>query len=385
MAKAAMKTMTETTTGGGMKLSIERAVLLKMLGHVQSVVEKRGTIPILSNVKLDAANGELAITATDMDISVMEKGAANVEEPGSATVPASTFYEIVRKIPEGAQIALHFADGKMGLTSAHSKFSLACLPVEEFPVLADEAMTHQFTLPAITLEALIDKTRFAISMEETRYYLNGIYFHAMQGDSSVMRAAATDGHRLSKIEIALPSGAAGMPGVIVPKKTIGGVRRLLEEGAETVEVGVSQNKIRFGIGNAVLVSKLIDGTFPDYERVIPAGNDKIMEVNTKALAEAVDRVSIVANDKLRAIKFSLEPGKLTLSASSPEAGTASEELEVRYSADALEIGFNARYIMDVLMEVEGDAQFVFADSAAPAIIRDAADVSAVYVVMPMRV
>lgn len=372
------------------KITCERAALLKALGHVQSVVERRGTIPILANVKLVAEGSQVSLTATDMDIAVVETFEAKTDVDGGITVPAHMLYEIVRKLPDGAQIELEVKDGdsKAVIKSGKSRFSLSVLSSDDFPVMAEGDLPHSFTITAAECEALVEKTRFAVSTEETRYYLNGVYLHAADDDGTqVLRAVATDGHRLARMQIALPDGAADIPGVIIPRKTIGELFKLVQEnGVENVDIALSENKIRFVCGSAIIVSKLIDGTFPDYDRVIPTGNDKIMEVEGKLFAEAVDRVSVIASEKSRGIKLTLNPNTLTLSAVSAEQGDATEEIAVNYGADTVEIGFNSRYLLDMMAQIEGDsAQFVFADSAAPALVRDPADVGALYVIMPMRV
>ncbi|MBL8630492.1 MAG: DNA polymerase III subunit beta [Rhodospirillaceae bacterium] len=372
-----------------MKFVIERAALLKSLGHVQSVVERRNTIPILSNVRIDAAKGNLALHATDMDIEIAESTAADVSKPGGTTTPVLTLYEIVRKLPDGSQVEVATStDGaQITLTAGRSKFTLACLPVEDFPAMTGGDLSHNFKLAAGDLRALIDRTKFAISTEETRYYLNGIYLHAAKNDGvNVLRAVATDGHRLARVEVPLPDGAAGMPGVIIPRKTVGELRKLIDETDADIAISLSDAKIRFGFDNVVLTSKLIDGTFPDYERVIPSGNDKTLEANRKEMAAAVDRVSAISSEKSRSIKMACEKGMITLSASSPEAGSATEEVEASYGAGHLEIGFNSRYLLDILQQIEGDAaRFSMSDAASPTVIRDVADGSAVYVLMPMRV
>ncbi len=374
-----------------MKAVIERATLLKGLGHVQSVVERRNTIPILSNVMIEAGtDGVIRLMATDLDLQINETMEAQVETAGSTTVSAHTLFDIARKLPEGSQVSLTAADGKMQVVAARSRFNLSTLPRDDFPVIAEGDLPIQFELPAATLRQIIDKTRFAISTEETRYYLNGIFFHVAEsselGASPVIKAAATDGHRLARVTVPQPEGAAGMPDIIVPRKCVSELRKLLDEVDGTVDVALSATKIRFGLGTAVLTSKLIDGTFPDYSRVIPTGNDKLLKIDPSSLMEGVDRVSTIASEKTRAVKVALERDKVTLSVTSPENGTASEEVSGDYASDSMEIGFNARYLMDILQQVEGDSVEVhLADSAAPTLIRENEKSSALYVLMPMRV
>ncbi len=373
-----------------MKLTIERAALLKALAHVQSVVERRNTIPILSNVLLDARDGTVGLTATDMDLDIIERVPCTVALDGAATAPAHTLYDIVRKLPEGAQIELDGGGEKERLTvrAGRSTFTLPSLPVADFPNLPTDELPYSFTLAAEELKSLIDRTKFAISTEETRYYLNGIFFQAAetaQGD--LLRAVATDGHRLARAEQALPDGAKGMPSIILPRKTVAEIRKLLDESDAAVTVALSDTRIRFGLGAVIaLSSKLIDGTFPDYERVIPTGNDKVLEIDCKAFAQAVDRVATISTEKTRAVKLALDAHVLTLSANSPDLGSAVEELEVVYDTAAIEIGFNSRYLLDIMGQIQGDtAQFLMADSASPTVVRDRADASAIYVLMPMRV
>jgi DNA polymerase-3 subunit beta len=371
-----------------MKLTIERAALLKSLGHAQSVVERRNTIPILSNVLVQAKANTVALTATDMDLTIVEGAPASVGEDGATTVSAHTLYDIVRKLPDGAQVELGSGgeSGRLGLRAGRSKFQLATLPKEDFPVPADGDLTRTFSLQAAELRGLIDRTRFAISTEETRYYLNGIYLHASDGDNACLRAVATDGHRLARVQVALPEGAEDMPGVIVPRKTVNELRKLIDDVEGPIHIALSETRIRFAFDDVVLTSKLIDGTFPDYERVIPTGNDQVMTVQRKDFADAVDRVSTISTEKSRAVKLHVENGTLVLSATSPENDTATEEIEVEYGGPALEIGFNSRYLLDIALQLEGDkAAFRMADASSPTIIEDEADRSALYVLMPMRV
>jgi DNA polymerase-3 subunit beta len=367
-----------------MKATIERATLLKSLGHVQSVVERRNTIPILSNVLMEAReDGSIRLMATDLDLQVDESVPANVSQAGAITVSAHTFFDIVRKLPEGSQVELSAAEGKMQVVAGRARFNLSTLPRDDFPVIAEGELPTRFELPAATLRQIIEKTRFAISSEETRYYLMGIFFHVVDDQ---LRAAATDGHRLARITIAKPDGADGMPDVIVPRKCVQELYRLLEELEGTVEISMSPTKIRFGLGSAILTSKLIDGTFPDYNRVIPTGNDKLLKLDPKSFSAGVDRVSTIASEKTRAVKVSLDRDKVTLSVTSPENGVATEELAADYGSDGIEIGFNAKYLLDILGEIDGDVVEVhLADAAAPTLLRENDKSNALYVLMPMRV
>ena len=371
-----------------MKATIERANLLRSLGHVQSVVERRNTIPILSNVLIEAmADGSMRLMATDLDLQINETmEAASVEVAGSTTVSAHTLFDIVRKLPEGTQVSLTASDGKMQVVAARSRYSLNTLPRDDFPIIAEGDLPTKFELPAVTLRQIIDKTRFAISTEETRYYLNGIFLHVADDGQPVLKAAATDGHRLARVTVPRPEGAEGMPDIIVPRKCVAELRKLLDEVEGTVEVTLSATKIRFGLGTAVLTSQLIDGSFPDYNRVIPTGNDKILKIDPKAFMAGVDRVSTIALEKTRAVKMALEPDRITLSVTSPENGTAAEEVPGEYGSDAFEIGFNARYLMDILSQIESETVEVhLADAAAPTLIRENDKSPALYVLMPMRV
>jgi DNA polymerase-3 subunit beta len=367
-----------------MKATIERATLLKSLGHVQSVVERRNTIPILSNVMIDAKDdGSIRLMATDLDLQVDESVPAQVSQAGATTVSAHTFFDIVRKLPEGSQVELSAADGKMQVVAGRARFNLSTLPRDDFPVIAEGELPTRFELPAATLRQIIDKTRFAISTEETRYYLMGIFLHVADDK---MKAAATDGHRLARVTVEKPEGADGMPDVIIPRKCVAELRKLLDEVEGTVEVSLSPTKVRFGLGSAVLTSKLIDGTFPDYNRVIPTANDKLLKLDPKTFMAGVDRVSTIASEKTRAVKMALDRDKVTLSVTSPENGLAIEELPADYGNDGIEIGFNARYLMDILAQIEGDSVEVhLADAAAPTLLRENDKSNALYVLMPMRV
>lgn len=372
-----------------MKVSIERTALLKAMGQAQSVVERRNTIPILGNVLIEAEGAQVSFRATDLDIEVVDRVAAMVEGAGATTVSAHLLHEIVRKLPDGALVSLtdQPQSGRLEVRAGRSTFSLATLPREDFPVMASSEYASNFAAPAGLLRRLFDKSKFAISTEETRYYLNGVYMHVADGEEGpVLRCVATDGHRLARIDAPLPEGAAGMPGVIVPRKTVGELRKLLDDDEAQIAVSVSETKVRFATPEITLTSKVIDGTFPDYTRVIPHSNARRLEVDATEFAQAVDRVATVSSERARAVKLSLDEDRLVLSVNAPDAGMAEEELAVAYGDDRLEIGFNAKYLLEIAGQVDREnAVFLFNSSGDPTLMREGGDTSAIYVVMPMRV
>ena len=372
-----------------MKFSIERAALLKAVAQAQSVVERRNTIPILANVLIEAQDSDVRFRATDLDIEVVDRADAQVERAGATTVSAVLLHEIVRKLPDGSLVTLtdDGAEGRLTVEAGRSNFSLATLPKEDFPVMATSEYSSNFSAPAVVLRRLFDKSKFAISTEETRYYLNGVYMHISDSDGGkVLRCVATDGHRLARIDAELPSGAAEMPGVIVPRKTVGELRKLLDDDEAKIAVSVSETKIRFATPDITLTSKVIDGTFPDYTRVIPQGNTRKLEVDAAEFAKAVDRVATVSSERSRAVKLTLAEDKLILSVNAPDSGAAEEELAVAYGDEHLEIGFNAKYLLEIANQVDREnAVFMFNSSGDPTLMREGNDTSAVYVVMPMRV
>lgn len=372
-----------------MKFSMERAALLRAVAQAQSVVERRNTIPILANVLIEAEGETVTFRATDLDIEVLDRAVAQVEKAGGTTVSAVTLHEIVRKLPDGAlvELAADPGAGRLSVSAGRSHFSLATLPKEDFPVMASSEYDTNFSAKAEVLRRLFDKSKFAISTEETRYYLNGVYMHVADGeDGKVLRCVATDGHRLARIDAALPAGAEDMPGVIVPRKTVGELRKLLDQDDMDIAVSVSETKVRFATPDITLTSKVIDGTFPDYTRVIPSGNTRQLEVDASEFAKAVDRVATVSSERSRAVKMQLDEDRLILSVNAPDSGAAEEELAVAYGDERLEIGFNAKYLLEIASQVDREnAVFLFNSSGDPTLMREGGDTSAVYVVMPMRV
>ncbi|HEX3407995.1 MAG TPA: DNA polymerase III subunit beta [Caulobacteraceae bacterium] len=377
-----------------MKLTIERAALLKALGHVQSVVERRNTIPILSNVLMSANDGRVAFSATDLDMEVADSTPANVDGTGQITAPAHTLYEIVRKLPEGADVSLSYTgeDPRLQVRAGRSRFNLPVLPAGDFPMMSSDGLSDPIGVDTNDLVRLIDKTRFAISTEETRYYLNGLYLHAVVEDGEAkLRAVATDGRRLALAEMPAPAGFSGAPGVIIPRKTINEARRLMDDAGETVTMGVSAQKVRFGFDHAAMTSKVIDGSFPPYERVIPRDNKRVIMLDNALFAAAVDRVATISTEQSRAVNLSIESGRMTLTVRTMDAGQAVEELEIDYDGEPFVVGFNARYLLDVTGQIGGDtAEFRFAEQAGgatlmdPTLVLDPTDAGVQYVLMPLR-
>jgi len=373
-----------------MRFVAGRNLLLSALGHITGIVERRNTIPILSNILIGAeSSGVLTLKATDLDMEAIETIPAKVETPGAVTVPAHTLHDIVRKLPDGAEIHIERKEpgGRLKVTAGRASFELAVLSADEFPDMGQAELPHRFTVEGGELKRLFEKSRFAISTEETRYYLNGIYLHRVDGGRTPkLRAVATDGHRLAQVETEATAGTEGMPGVIVPRKAVAEIVKLLDGGQAQVEVALSPAKIRFAVGDVVLTSKLIDGSFPDYARVIPAGNDKVLLLETADLVKAVDRVSTLSSEKGRAVKLEVGNTSVVVSANNPDSGSAEEEISASYQHEPLEIGFNARYLLDITAQIDGArAQFKFADGSSPTVVSDESDNTALYVLMPMRV
>ncbi len=365
--------------------TVTRTSLAKALGHVQRIIEKRNTIPILAHVLIEAGPDGLTFRGTDLDIEATETIPATVAQPGAITVPAHLLYDIARKLPDSADVAMTVEDGTLIVRAGRSRFRLQTLPASDFPSLDTGDLPTSFTMKAAAFKHLLDSCKFAISTEETRYYLNGIYLHTQFSSNALnIRAVATDGHRLARIENMAPEGISAMPGIILPRKAVSEVLKLLDD-AETVSVALSDKKIRFEIGKVVLTSKLIDGTFPDYQRVIPQGNDKRLVVNKNILSASVDRVSTLSSARGPAINLSIAYGKITLSVNDPDSGSASEEIDAEYDSAPIDIGFNSRYLMDVLANVEGDmVTMKMSDPGSPMLVNGEKD-DALYVLMPLRV
>ena len=375
-----------------MEIKANSSDLLKALNHIHGTVEVRHTLPILSNIVLSAENNELSLSSTNLDIFCSDKIDAEIVNSGEISVPAITFFEIVKRLPSGSDVILSMGDEdtELILKCGRSKFNLSTLKTEDFPILSDKDLSTNFVISADELSRMIDKTKFAISNEETRYYLNGIFFHKAESNSiKFLRAVATDGHRLAQYDIPLPQGAEEITGIIIPKKTVFELRKVLDDADGDVSVSLNENKIKFSFNNLKIISKVIDGTFPDYTKVIPQNNDKKFKTNNSELKNAIDRVSAVAineETKSKAIKLTIENNKLNLSVESQSKGSAKEEIDISYTNEKVDIGFNSRYLLDICNEVDGDEIDVnLLDSISPAIILDKTDENLFFVLMPMRI
>ena len=370
-----------------MAVDYEQASMVAVLARISSIVEKRNTIPILSNALIRAQGNRVEFIATDLDIEITDSiEAEDVTMPGEITVPAKTLHDIARKLKKGAVISTSLRDGRLSIKSGRSNFELPTLPSGDFPIMTSYDYDSDFTLASDGLKDLIDRTKFAISTEETRYYLNGIYLHVQDGK---LRAVATDGHRLAYYEIDTPAGAESMPGVIVPRKAIAEIRRLLESypADEDIQISISDSKIRVKIGHMQMVSKLIDGTFPDYERVIPRNNEKVMIVDGKVFTDAVDRVATINTEKSRSISMHIKDDLLTMASKSLDAAAeSSEQMNVEYNHEEMTIGFNAKYVADTFAQIDArSAEFYLDGPASPALIKDPDNPNSMFVLMPLRV
>ena len=371
-----------------MKFTVDKNIILKSLSHVQNIVEKRNTLPILSNILIEAKENSLVLSATDMDISITEKLNCNIIEEGSITVSAHTLYDIIRKLSDQSEIEIISNDGKIiSLRSGKSKFSLGCLPKEDFPIIEIDDLEIEINIDSQKFLKLIDKTRFAISNEETRYFLNGIYFHKKnQEKSSLLSVVATDGHRLAKMDFEFNENLDEIPGVIIPKKTVNELHKLLIDYEGQIKINLNSNKIVFFVNDTVLMSKLIDGNFPDYRKVIPNNNTNILKINRQNFSSAVDRVSTITNDKSPIIKFKLYKNLMNMSSINTESGTATEDIITQYTGEELEIGFNSKYILEMINNLEDEEIILkFKDSSSPVTATEESNLGLIYVLMPMRV
>lgn len=371
-----------------MKFIITKQAIFKTLSHLQSIVNKKNTLPILSNILIEAEHNSLTLSSTDMDISIKETINCNIVEEGATTLNAQIIYDIIKKLPENNEVEFISNDSKiLTIRSNVSKFSLNCLPKDDFPIIETTSNGKKITVNAKTTFNLINKTKFAISNEETRYFLNGLYLNITKDSSSnIITFVGTDGHRLATSSSNTHSFDHEIPGVIIPKKTINELAKILSEKHDDIDIDISSNKIIFYIDNLILISKLIDGSFPDYNKVIPKNNTNHLIINRTNLLSAVDRVSTISNEKSPSIKFKVFNDLVNLSTVNNENSTATEDIPAKYDGIDIEIGFNSRYIMDILDNLEGEEiKLSFNDNSTPIIAQEQSKSNLIYVLMPMRV
>ena len=375
-----------------MKLQLSKSNFVKSLSFVQNIVESKATIPILANVLLEAKQGRLNLSATDMDITIFDKiKINNIESEGSTSVPAQILYNVIKELPDDHPIDLSYDQNnkKLHLMSSKSKFVFSCLSTDEFPISSTETFKISFNLEADILKEIIDKTYFASSNEETRYYLNGLYIHTTSlNNKNYLRVVATDGHRLAQYQISSPPTITKNNfGVIVPKKLIFELRKLIDEVKENVKIDLSERKIRFSFNETIIVSKLIDGKFPDYEKVIPKNASNTFSINRKKFLESINRISTISSEKSKAIKLNLNKDKITISANNvEEGGSGAEEINIKYNGPSLDIGFNSGYLKEIINQFTlEEITILFSDSTAPTIIKEDSKSGTLYVLMPMRV
>jgi DNA polymerase-3 subunit beta len=369
-----------------MKFHVERDALKNLLTGTSRIIETRNTIPILGNVLLRAADGRLTVKGTNLDQEFAGSVPAEIEVPGETTVAGLTLDGLVKKFAAGAAIAMAKKDSQLEVRSGRSRFMLQTLPVSDFPVLDTGDLSHSFEISAGDLKALIDPAAIAMSTEEGRYYLNGIFLQYRE--SGVLRVVATDGHRLVRTEMDAPEGSAGMPSIIIPRQAIiDSIQKWGLKADVIIKVSLSDNKVKFETPDGVLTSKVIDGTFPDYERVIPRNNDKRVIVETDAIAGAIDRVSTLSEGRGRATKLSLTAGKLVFSVTNPDAGSATEEVDVEYDSAPMDVGFNSKYLGDIFAQLkDNDTAIISLESpGAPALIQSREGSRELFVLMPLRI
>ncbi len=367
-----------------MEFSISKNILLDCLNHFQSVVEKRNTIPILSNIRIivDQKRG-LEVTATDLAIEISESLSANITTPGGITIPSQLFYDIIRKAPDGSNITLRM-DEKVDLVYVffnESKFSIPTLPTDDFPVMDLNELESTIELESQVFKDLIDNCKFCMGLDESRQYLNGIYLHLSK---NLVSTVSTDGHRLAKSSLT-KDFSGEFEGIIIPKKTVFEISKILEEFEGKIILNFSKTRLKILLGDIKIITKLINSSFPDYESVIPSTNDQIMVVDCKSFSESIDRVSTISNEKFRTVKFDVSNNVCVVSSFGTEKSIGTENVKVEYSGPAFSINFNSRYVLDVLNIIkDGKVKFYFSKDTAPTILESNAIKNTLFLIMQMR-
>lgn len=365
-----------------MKFQLSRDQLLKPVQAVSGVVEKRQTMPVLANIQITAEDSRLTFTGTDLEVELVAEGQGEVESPGEITVPGRKLLDICKALPDGAEIRVELQGERLILRSGKSRFTLSTLPAAEFPVVEDIQVQRRFEIPQGMLRELVENTQFSMAQQDVRYYLNGLL---LEVSDNRLRAVATDGHRLALAEREVELADVGTHQVIVPRKGVLELQKLLSDGDTPVEVALGTNHLQVRVEGLQFTSKLIDGRFPDYERVIPRAGEKVVDAERLRLRESLQRASILSNEKYRGVRLELVPNALKIQAHNPEQEEAEEELEVGFEGEGMEIGFNVNYLLDALAALDSDqVRIDLIDGNNSCLIRDPGREDCKYVVMPMR-
>jgi len=371
-----------------MQFSVKRDVLLKSLNYVQGVVEKKNTLPILSNVLLDIKNQKLTIVATDLDIVFQDEiKDINIIKEGSTTTSANILYDILRKISSNSEVNFELKnENKLSVKTDNASFNLLCLPTGNFPSFTDSFDEREISIDSENILKLLNKTKISISNDDTRHYLNGIFLHLTEGGGKTfLTAVATDGHRLSSSSLELKNSET-FTSIILPRKTVYQLCLILSEISENVKLQISNNKIQFKIGSTTLISKVIDGKFPDYRKVVPTDNKKILTVASKDFVEAIERVTTVSLDRKEGVKLEISKANIKFSVNSTNSGEGNEVIKGSYNSENLNISFNSKYLIDIASEIEDkNLKINLKDQASPVLVEDNSDKNSYYVVMPMKI
>jgi len=371
-----------------MEFTINRDSFLKSLSHANGIIEKKTTLPILSNILIEAKNSKIKITATDLDIIYFEEIVPEeIKKEGSTTTSSNILYDILRKLQPGSKVEFSLLNiNKLKLISGNSKFNLLCLPPENFPLSEKDNSQNSFEISSEKLLKLLNKTKISISNDETRHYLNGIYLHKTTLENkSFLCGVATDSHRLSSSSIELNQNIK-MEAIILPKKTIFQLISLLEQNNKTIKISNDKSKIKFEIDNGILISKVIDGRFPDYNKVIPKDNNKILEIKLDKFKNSIDRVTTVSTDRKEGLKISISKDSVQLSVNSLNSGEGVENVDAKFNSDSLSISFNSRYLTDITSQIENETIIIYLkDPGSPVLIKDPLEKNSFHVVMPMKI
>ena len=371
-----------------MEFAINRNIILKSLGHAYGVIEKKTTLPILSNILVEAKESKVKITATDLDIIYSEEiPLQDLKKEGTTTTSASVLYDILRKLESDKKVEFFLQDSnKLKLISGNSKFNLLCMPSENFPSLEENVDQTTFEIPSHKFLKLLNKTKISISNDETRHYLNGIYLHKINvNNKSFLSAVATDSHRLSSSRLEIDP-SINFESIILPRKTIFQLISLLEQNDNNIKISNNKSKIKFEMNNGILISKVIDGRFPDYSKVVPTNNNKILQIKLNDFKKSVERVITVSSDHKEGLKMFISKDSLKLSVNNPNSGEGIENINVKFNSDDMEISFNSRYLIDIASQIESESIIInLKDPGSPVLISDLSDKNSFHVVMPMKI